>query len=152
LTQPSPFTPTKGVANGDDSLVNKALNRGPSTATRDGGWHGQGFWRIFFEGGSLVIVVSLLGFQNSLFGHRKFPVQLHREIGHKSLIYPKTFAPSCHSEVLILRISLLFSLLAGNRDAETGSTATASATTQSHTNRDFLKYRKMPTFSGLLPA
>jgi hypothetical protein len=40
-------------------------------------------------------------------------------------------------EVAISRNSLLFSLLAGNRGAETGSTLTASATTQSPTTRDF---------------
>jgi hypothetical protein len=42
----------------------------------------------------------------------------------------------------ILRFSLLISLLAGNEDAETGSIATASATTQSRANRDFPVHRK----------
>ena len=48
-----------------------------------------------------------------------------------------------------LKNSLFFSLLAGNLGVETGSTATASATTDSRATREFLKPREWPTFSGL---
>ena len=42
------------------------------------------------------------------------------------------------------RFSLFFSLLAGNWAPETGSTSTASATTHSGSNGDFLNARELP--------
>src|ERR1700722_6401437 len=45
---------------------------------------------------------------------------------------------------LFLRFSLFISLLAGNSVAETRSTWTASATTQSYANRDFPVHCEMP--------
>jgi len=44
------------------------------------------------------------------------------------------------AERLNLQNSLLISLLAGNLTVETGSTATASATTHSRANQDFLRF------------
>jgi hypothetical protein len=59
---------------------------------------------------------------------QKFPVPLSREFGSKS---PKIIGRMRSSETQAgsnLKNSLFFSLLAGNLDAETGSTVTASAT------------------------
>jgi hypothetical protein len=53
------------------------------------------------------------------------------------------------AERLNLQNSLLISLLAGNLTVETGSTATASATTHSRATRDFLKLREWPRFGGI---
>jgi hypothetical protein len=65
---------------------------------------------------------------------RKFPVLLRREFGRKPLILrPNNSGPST-TEARNWQNSLFFSLLAGNSDAETGSTVTASATTHSHPN------------------
>ena len=49
---------------------------------------------------------------------------------------------------LKLQISLFFSLLAGNEDAETGSTTTASATTHSGHLRICGDLRDVPAFGG----
>jgi hypothetical protein len=51
---------------------------------------------------------------------------------------------------LILRFSLLISLLAGNSVAETGSTRTASATTHSRANGDFLALTISPRIGGVV--
>src|SRR5437899_177333 len=48
------------------------------------------------------------------------------------------------------RNSLFFSVLAGNLAVETGSTTTASATTQSFETRDFPKHEENDRVGGLL--
>ena len=47
------------------------------------------------------------------------------------------------------KFSLFFSLLAGKPGVETGSTTTASATTQSHSNGDFLAFGEKPRIGAL---
>jgi hypothetical protein len=74
---------------------------------------------------------------NSPVRPEKFPVPVCREFGFKRLNFiaesPAKIADSDQNR----QNSLLFSLLAGNFVAETGSTVTASATTQSCANGDF---------------
>jgi hypothetical protein len=77
---------------------------------------------------------------------KKFPVPLRREFRGKA---PKSlgFAGGLMREVAPkLKNSLFFSLLAGNLDAETGSTTTASATTHSGARDGF---RSPPTAVNL---
>src|SRR5258708_32438123 len=52
------------------------------------------------------------------------------------------------TEGLNLQNSLLFSLLSGNLDAETGSIRAASTTTQSYATGDFLKVYERPRIGG----
>ena len=54
------------------------------------------------------------------------------------------------AEGLNLQNSLLFSLLSGNLDAETGSIATGSATTQSFATEEFLSPREKPRIGGVV--
>jgi hypothetical protein len=63
---------------------------------------------------------------------KKFPVPLSREFGSKTseiIVRMGCFKPRSRPK---FKNSLFFSLLAGNLVVETGSTATASATTHSH--------------------
>ena len=81
---------------------------------------------------------------HSLFYLELFPVLTSREFEQKA---PKSLGFECHllgEAAPELQISLFFSLLAGNCDAETGSIATASATTHSYENAQFPKMAKYP--------
>src|SRR5262249_55088653 len=79
---------------------------------------------LFFDSSSLIV-------------SKNIPVSLSREFRCKPLICSRTSAQT-RTKRADYGNSIFFSLLAGNLDSETGSTSTASSTTQSCLRRDFL--------------
>jgi hypothetical protein len=97
-----------------------------------------------------VHLISLLSGRGFPVLPKLFPASFHREFRKKSPMVAASSYDRVAEWGLILRFSLLISLLAGNCDAETGSTGTASATTYSATNGDFLALYVLSRFSGHL--
>src|SRR6516165_652447 len=104
-------------------------------------------------GGAQALLSS--AFRLSLFACGKFPVlqnifpvRTSREFHSKPAESLREPCNAGREQRQNWQNSLLISLLAGNSTCETGSTATASATTQSCTNGDFPVQCESPRISG----